>query len=291
MDAKAKVSTLALVDLFKKKQIELLLSPMNIGTLGLSFKALVNGSPCFLKTHLNSTASKNNLVKEISLLKLLYGDEVKCEAIELINYEDGAQIWMLMNVLEPIRQDLLPDDILTLISDFDKLNSALSLAQVASMDNFDTLLQEGREALSLLIRENFLAGRCAVGASELLALVGVNKGSFAPSICHGDLGPQNIMANKQKKIAIDWEDAFYGVQGYDYLYWLTFFQNRQYYSRAVLEKSGLDFQMAKGIMTLIILIKSKLSLISGNMKSHSVSINDRLLEVINLNHNPSNNYI
>lgn len=251
----------------------------------------MNGSPCFLKTHLNSTVSKNNLVKEISLLQLLYGDEVKCEAIELINYEDGVQIWMSMNVLEPIRQDLLPDDILTLISGFDKLNSALSLAQVASMDNFDTLLQEGREALSLLIRENFLAGGCAVDASELLALVEVNKGSFAPSICHGDLGPDNIMANKQKKIAIDWEDAFYGVQGYDYLYWLTFFQNRQYYSRKVLEKSGLDFQTAKGIMTLIILIKSKLSLISGSMKNHSVSINERLLEVINLKSNLSNNYI
>ena len=83
-------------------------------------------------------------------------------------------------------------------------------------------------------------------------------------------------------IVIDWEDAFLGFEGYDFLYWLTFFKNRKFYSRDMFDLTEFGCELGSAIMVLILVLKSELALSSGEYDVHSMSINDRLLEVINL---------
>ena len=73
-----------------------------------------------------------------------------------------------------------------------------------------------------------------------------------------------------------------GYQGYDLLYWLTFYSQRKYYDKQLLKKLNIDKQFGKDMMLMIILIKSYLSFQNKQYLKNKLSINDRISEIMQL---------
>jgi hypothetical protein len=90
------------------------------------------------------------------------------------------------------------------------------------------------------------------------------------------------MLNGVMPIAIDWEDAFAGVAGYDYLYWLTFMENRPFLREAAFGRTGLAVEVERAILALVVLLKSYLAVLSGAHLSHKVAAEARIAEVLDL---------
>jgi hypothetical protein len=83
-------------------------------------------------------------------------------------------------------------------------------------------------------------------------------------------------------IALDWEDVFWGINGYDYLYWLTFYNNRVFLKRSALGHNNLPINLEISIMVAIIILKCFLSYINGSYTKNNLTFNQRISEVINL---------
>ncbi|MGD5712523.1 phosphotransferase, partial [Xanthomonas citri pv. citri] len=102
------------------------------------------------------------------------------------------------------------------------------------------------------------------------------------ALCHGDFGPNNIMLAGTEPLIIDWEDAFGGVDGYDYLYWLTFMENRAFLHTAAFGRAGLSPDIERAILALVVLLKSYLAVCSGAYLKHAVSPQARIAEILQL---------
>jgi 5-methylthioribose kinase len=110
-----------------------------------------------------------------------------------------------------------------------------------------------------------------------------NIDSMPTALCHGDLGPENIMCQSDARpVVIDWEDAFWGVEGYDYLYWLTFLRNRKYYTQDVLGRTSLGKEIEISILLLIVVLKSELSLRMDPKMTRQLSFEQRITEILAL---------
>jgi hypothetical protein len=105
--------------------------------------------------------------------------------------------------------------------------------------------------------------------------------TLSPIICHGDLSPRNIMASRDGELyAIDWEDALWAVEGYDYLYWLTFFQNRRFYhSAGAFGVTGLGRDIEIALMISVVLIKGYIAALNGTNATNSLSLSQRIAEI------------
>ena len=80
-------------------------------------------------------------------------------------------------------------------------------------------------------------------------------------------------------VVIDWEDSLMAFGEYDYLYWLTFFSQRKYYSPALLENHDIDKVWGTDIMALITLVKSKMSYQNQSYKNNKISFQERIDEI------------
>jgi len=78
------------------------------------------------------------------------------------------------------------------------------------------------------------------------------------------------------------EDGFWGIAGYDYLYWLSFFNNRKWLTRAALAHAPLAHADAVALLVVILVLKAWLAVCNGSYRRHSLSPNQRLREAINL---------
>jgi hypothetical protein len=102
------------------------------------------------------------------------------------------------------------------------------------------------------------------------------------ALSHGDFGPKNVMVRGAVPLAIDWEDAFWGIAGYDYLYWLTFMENRPFLQSAAFGRTGLGPDVERAILALVVLLKSYLAFCSGAYLDHAVPIQARIAEILEL---------
>ena len=283
--SRVKRLTLELVDHLTSKGCTLNdIKSLSTGTLGLSYLAKMNGAPVFLKTHLNSISSKDCLLKEIAIYENYYLCGLNCRKIVIGSDEKNTkQYWLSMNVLCTNINKINPDIALNIIANFPDINSIRNRDLRNVLHDFDAVLHEGYLSLELLEKQKYLSKETVLILKTLIKKVEDHNKYFEMSLCHGDLSPLNIIQNNNNQlIAIDWEDAFYGPKGYDYLYWLTFFDNRIFYNKLNFERSGFDIDLCIALMCLIILIKGKLSLCSGAIKKNTLSINDRLNEVITI---------
>ena len=115
---------------------------------------------------------------------------------------------------------------------------------------------------------------------DRISLILCEYKTLEPKVCHGDLSSKNIMKHKDRLIAIDWEDAFLGFEEYDFLYWLTFIENKHHIEKSLFGKGQMNAYFEISILSLIILLKSWLSLLDGSIKNHRISFNERLKEVM-----------
>lgn len=251
------------------------------GTIGVSFIIEVNGVSRFMKTHAVSDES-DNILKEYTILSRLYGEEIKPEIFSVIEH-DCERKWLVMDMLVYPEGDIAINGIFAIISWYtEKLRVGWEKIPIKKNDNFLTMINLGWNALENMSNSKVLSRELVRKIDFNLSLISKRIIHFPTCLCHGDLGPKNIMCDKTKPIVIDWEDAFKGVEGYDYLYWLTFMSNRKFYSKNILGCTLLGKELETAIMTLIILLKSELSYRRGDYKRHKLSAEQRLTEVLSL---------
>ena len=137
----------------------------------------------------------------------------------------GARLWMACNVLEqgPV---LSPDQAWNLTREYGRAWQTCRM-QTRLFQGTSTSVCFWRQPMR---RYAELAAQSAIDARSQaqvkVALDCLRRHDFGRCLCHGDLGPRNIMSQGGGPVAIDREDAFWGVEGYDYLLWLTFLREQ-----------------------------------------------------------------
>lgn len=248
------------------------------GTSGLCFRSELGGRRIFLKTHGQSPAARAGLAKEIGILSYLEGVALDVRSCTM---EDG-RLWLIMNELVPVEL-LDPGTIRQIVTaNSRKLHDYTDKEAIPQEDNLARLLHEGDRAFALLRDQKMLGGELTDGLPAYLGLLRQALPHMPPQLCHGDLGPRNLMTDGRDLFAIDWEDAFWGVEGYDYLYWLTFFENRRYHGPAMFGHTPWDKTVEIAIVLLVILIKCALSLRNGKHAGNQLSFDQRLGEIVAL---------
>ncbi|MCC8964793.1 aminoglycoside phosphotransferase family protein [Bradyrhizobium sp. Pear76] len=250
-------------------------TPVKGGTLGATFLVLIDGRQHFAKTN-GFTDGEPALRKEAALLFTLYGERLNVETVEI-----GTRFWLVTDALSyppcPPTADLLR----ALIASWsNRLNDPRVTAAIPAHDDFAALLHEGQAALSGLISGAHINAKTQGRASACLDLLEREKHRFVAVPCHGDLGARNLMVDGEGLVAIDWEDAYWGIEGYDYLYWLTFMAQRPRYSPTMFGRTPWQKEVEIAILILIIMLKSWLSVLFGTHRGNSLDFNRRILEIV-----------
>lgn len=246
------------------------------GTLNLAFRAVsTDGSLRCLKTHLTEDGSIA-LRQEATLLQALYGDRIELRCIQTADRD-----WLVMKLLAPIEPaDCLAVGPAWILETLGRVAGIEYLPTIT--DSFADIMAAAGQALGYLSHEGQIHGQTISRLLSSLDRLAEAAGGLDHRLCHGDLGPQNIMRDEGGLILIDWEDMLQAFAGYDWIYWLSFHANRHLISRAALSRSGLPEQLGLDILIAIVLVKSHLSLCSGAAAGHKTPIENRLLGILDL---------
>lgn len=237
------------------------------GTLGVSYIADVDGALYFLKTHLDFAAAQANIEKEIAILEALYGARVGLQK-RIIE----GRLWLQMDALQP-GPELQP-------SEAQQLLQQLTLPRLKTEDDFSDLLREGMQAFDNLTRRHLISPLVAQRVVPYLQKL--TQKTFPRVLCHGDFGPKNVLADAQGPVVIDWEDAFWGIEGYDALYWLSFFSQRKHYEPDMFGVTPWGKEIEVAILLLILVVKCELASLAGTYLTDSLSFDQRLTEILHL---------
>lgn len=255
---------------------EVVLEPVAGGTFGICYVGTVRGVRRFLKTHTASVHARANLEKEIGLLRYLEGETLH---VEQLTMSDG-RIWLVMDELQP-SAGVVPSDIRDLTTRSSrKLEGYLNRQTVPADLNFTHLRNQSEKAFASLVAVNKIGPELIREIPSYFELVRRVESQMHLCLCHGDLGPRNLMSDGRRLIAVDWEDAFWGVEGYDYLYWLTFFENRRHLRTDSLGFTPWGKAVEIAIMISILVLKCSLSLRKGSYVTDSLTFDQRLNEVV-----------
>jgi hypothetical protein len=255
------------------------LNPMIGGTLGVCLRADTRSKRFFIKTHRPDKNSKENLLKEFDILKALYGHLIYLDQFD-VDIPSGQRTCILMDWLDITTDPITPPDLRTIIGECYEALGNTFCERAAQFSTIADLIDDGQHALLELCRRQFISADTSLRIQPYLFSLKSAVSVLEPVICHGDLSNKNIMLGRGKSIIIDWEDSFIGFAGYDYLYWLTFMDNRKYLSRSTLGYTGLDGKSERGVLLTIVAIKSLISVRSQKMQSFHLPIEQRLLELL-----------
>ena len=247
------------------------------GTSGLSFIGNLDGQHRFFKTYSNESG-RDSLLRECTILEMV-SPQLEPRIIEL-DPSALSRLWLQTKVLDPAIA-ATPKEILRLIQDYQVHLDLCDLTKVdlSRAPNITYLVNEAELALAELIQGNFLAASTIEMVRSSIDRLRTIIQSSNLQLCHGDLGPKNILRDASAPVAIDWEDAFFGINGYDYLYWLTFYENRKWLQQEYLNVTGLAIADEIAVMIVIVLLKSVISVRNGSHTRNALSINDRITEV------------
>lgn len=253
----------------------------NGGTSGISFIGKLSGQTRFFKTY-SIPSGRVSLAREELLLKATSGERTDAHSF-VFKISQEERLWLNMKALQPSGA-LTPTAVLTLVAEQERSLNRLtdSCPLVHKHDDINYLVSEATLALSSLSELQLLSHEIQQKAQHYLEQLHLTFADWPRQLCHGDFGPENILSDAKGLVAIDWEDAIWGVQGYDYLYWLTFFDNRKWLSSKVLGQTSLGSSKEVAVMIMILLLKSALSVRNGSYLNNTISINQRLLEVLEL---------
>lgn len=243
------------------------------GTLGIFYKT--NEEPYrFIKTYTHSDYS--NLEKEYCISKYLYGESLHPELINITgtelyvtDYIDMDSVLLDVNevlcVLQKVRHELDAAPYLR-----EKVNYSVDDVYAAAKYSYDWFKKNSRwnDETAVYVTEAFERWQ------EYL--------SYNRVINHGDLSNVNIVKQSDGIILIDWEDALMAFEKYDVLYWLTFFQQRKYYSSNLFKEIGVDEIFGKDVMILILLVKEWIAAVKGTSKNNLLSAEERIREIIEM---------
>ena len=248
------------------------------GRLGVTYSLSVLGKRMFCKTHKRGDQFKQSIDKEFFYVKRAYPFfDVRLDGFTFDGHEYK---YMLQEWLENAGV-VIPDLALNLISaysnELEKQDDRFGKITYSIQD----LVTIAKDELPFLVEKEELSEEYTTELKQNIKGFESHIPSLHKVVCHGDFGDKNILTSyKGEYIAVDWEDCFEGIEGYDYLYWLTFFNHRKYYTSETFKESGLASIDAKGILTVIMVIKTALSIYSGLNKNNSVRSQDRIKEIL-----------
>nr|WP_249142232.1 phosphotransferase [Bradyrhizobium diazoefficiens] len=249
------------------------------GTLGICFDAEIAGEKQFLKTHLPGADTRASLAREADVLLRLYGKSILLDRFE-VGLADGThRLCLLMPALAPQPAPIAPADAAAMARE---CSEQLANWRPDNLPSFEHYLAATGRALKTLPERGLLDLASAAETGRLIALLAERFPKLPRALCHGDFGPKNIMLQGMTPRIIDWEDAFDGIAGYDYLYWLTFMENRPFLQTAPFGRSGLSPEIERAILALVVLLKSYLAVCSGAYLKHAVSPQARIAEILAL---------
>ncbi len=258
---------------FNKSIKDIKVSTLGGGTLGTTYRIDgIKSTPTVLKTYFSGIDYKNILKNECHLLKVT-NHNMFCEMLTLPDNESA----MIMDYIEKTPGEITPNDILELIETY---NSQIIGSFTYSMDD---LIHTSLNETSTLENNNLITNTTAIMCKDSIKYLKENLSHIKKVLCHGDLSNKNIIRDcKGNLIIIDWEDVFMGPQDYDYLYWLSFFCNRKYYTKSVFEKCNSSKEIIRGIILVILVIKSALSFYNGSYLTNLITSETRINEILNV---------
>lgn len=239
------------------------------------------GKKWALKVGANSTLRESHIRKEASLLNWVYGDEVE-NASYSFNCNDTEWLALQTEWLEPTSQ-VTPSNIRSLQERQSRRLTDFSLPGVVSDDwDFCHLLGLAVTAAETLGTEQELKPVIVDSSLAHLQELQCEAVDFPLVLCHGDLGPGNILAKQGALVAIDWEDAFWGIPNFDYLYWLTFLENSHLISEANLEEGDLSLPSQLRIILAIVVLKSYLIRNTVPSSMRTIDFNSRVGSILKM---------
>lgn len=246
-----------------------MVTPAFGGTLGICFDANISGKRRFLKTHLPRAKARASLAKEADFLLRLYGNAILLDRFDISLTDGTARLCLLMPTLAPLAAPMQPEAAAMMARKWDE---QFGDDRPATLASFEQYLTCAARALAALSDRDLLETGSAADVRRQIALLEDRLTSLPRALSHGDFGPNNIMVRGAEPLAIDWEDAFWGIAGYDYLYWLTFMENWPFLQSAAFGRTGLEWEVERAILALVVLMKSYLAVCSGAYLNHAVSI-------------------
>ena len=250
------------------------------GTLGICLQGQLKGCPRFFKTH-SVPSGRSTLEREALLLDRTSGERIDVQVLD-IGEGNSRRTWLHTKLLQP-SDALAPEAVRSLIAKYGLLlKEGAHVREVQHSESIQLLLSEADSAVVSLTDLGLLSASIQSRVVECIVRMRALCDCAPPQLCHGDLGPNNIMADDETIIAVDWEDIFWGIAGYDYLYWLTFFKNRKWLLQEQLGFTPWGISNEIAVMVVILLLKSNLSVLTGSYRDNSISIGQRLMEVISL---------
>lgn len=245
------------------------------GTLGIFFELYIGGKRKFVKTHQQGSRYRENLEKEIEIMSIVYGDIMEIEKIE-IEVEGEKYFFMIMDYLLS-GMVIEPKEVQKCIKHYQQ---KLERKTVKVKYTFEQVLKAGDESLEILYARKFFTEKLYLRCKESLQRIAQRNIGLFREISHGDLSNVNIMSTqKGVPVVIDWEDSLAAFPEYDYLYWLTFFSQRKYYSSTLFERNGIDKIWGTDIMVLITIVKSYMSYQNESYRNNKLSFEDRINEI------------
>lgn len=247
------------------------------GTLGLFFKCEMNDQSLFLKTHHPNTLAHDNLIKELNIMRALYKDLFNVNDFSVCIDGNENRI-MAMDYWDIHNEMHNPEYIASMVDDYSNRLCGCNLKVNFSMDDFIEAVIYSKDCL---LREKFIDHDTGKRLENSLKNY---KGysECSQTVCHGDLSDANIVEINRHPVALDWEDALINVKEYDLLYWLTFFAQRRLYSSSLFSDIGINETYGKDIMIMVVAVKSFLSVAKGSYKYNTLSIQDRMNEIIRM---------
>lgn len=249
------------------------------GTLGVCFDAEIAGARRFLKTHLADVAARASLAKEADVLERLYGKTIVLDRFEVPLADGTRRLCLLMPALAPQAAPIQPVDAAAMARG---CSERLGDWRPDNLPSFEHYLASAARALKTLSDRGLLEQASATEMRQLMLLLEGCLPDLPAALCHGDFGPKNIMLQGTEPRVIDWEDALLGIAGYDYLYWLTFMENRPFLHTSAFGRTGLSPDIERAILALVVLLKSYLAVCSGAYLKHAVSPQARIAEILGL---------
>ena len=198
-----------------------------------------------------------------------------------INIDGHDQIFLVEDYLDE-STGITPSKLLNIISKFDFKNQ--KVPKIGFYDISD-IFQESLNELDFFYKTNMYSEYLCDFLYEKMMFLKKSIDNYDRVLCHGDLSNNNIMRLSKScddYVLIDWEDAFWGIKGYDYLYWLTFFDNKKWLSKNNILLSGYEFDVCESLILLILIIKNSIAYYSGKYLFNSVGMEDRILRTIEI---------
>lgn len=223
------------------------------------WKVLIEHKYFYLKIQNLSGNEERFLELEYRILSTLYTD------LEITFFDNHEFAFLLVPELSQnkcLNYGQLFAYLDTLIPNIDNASSF-----VPRQRSFLVLLEQAELALDLFSSQKLIQSHWIDDLSEAIRALREHHIQSRKIICHGDVSSRNIYNFHGSLILLDWEDCFWGYDGFDYVYWLTFINNMDQLSQSSIERIPIEVRLIRASYLLIVLLKEFLHFNNYEAKS------------------------